>query len=276
MVNINHSSNPSHDAHYLSIHQVSSSPVDLQPGEQTTAPQVDPSPSACQPVPDRSMSPQPTNTLPWSDAVLHQPAVPEAISTPSSPMCGGGPLTTLTTPKRRAPEPNETPHAKLRKVGEDNFFRAANRQQRNFDRQKGAMRDDYAPGDCVGVRIARVDRTNTGVKLLKCKVLEKNSNNRYKLYCILGILTTSYAHTDLIDFKHATFPELDSLDPNQLETVAFTHASRHCSSFRRPSEADSSVCSCKGGCKDNRCSCRKNKLTCSTKCHTEKPECFNK
>ena len=108
VVNTNHtsseavmsSSNPSSDAHCLSIHQVGSSPFDLQAGKQTTAPQVDPSPSACQPVPDRSMSPQPTNTVPWS--VLHQPAVPEAISTPSFPMCGG-PLTTLTTPKTRPP-----------------------------------------------------------------------------------------------------------------------------------------------------------------------------
>ena len=185
-------------------------------------------------------------------------------------------LIKLATPKRKlSPEKAiESPHNKLRKIAEENFLQAANRQQVNFDRKKGAMKEDYSVGDTVGIRIPKIDRTNISKKILPCKVIEK-TNDKFRLYTTSGILNTTFAHTDMIDFRNVLFNDLESADPTSMEKIAFTKASRDISGFTKPNES-ATICNCKGKCVNNRCSCRKNKLNCSTKCHTEFVNCSNK
>ena len=186
--------------------------------------------------------------------------------------------TTLTTPKiNLPPHPTATRHSKIRKIAEEIFLKSANRQQKNFDRKKGGMASDYCAEDIVGVRVPKIDRTNTSMKLMPCKVLGK-SNNRFRLYSPSGILSTTFAHTDLIDMRNRDFQQLRDIDPTKLEKVAFTKAARDNSGFKRnPNDVDGrTMCNCKAGkCNTNRCSCYKAKLTCSTKCHTDR-QCLNR
>ena len=92
------------------------------------------------------------------------------------------------------------------------------------------MCDDYVKGDTVGIRIPKPDRTNTSRNILTCKVLEKK-DNRYKLYSPSGILGTSFAHTDLLDFRNIRFEDIETVEPSKLDTVAFTKAARESSGF---------------------------------------------
>ena len=133
------------------------------------------------------------------EVVLHfgqiSSEAPEQLNSPvaSTPYT----ITSLSTPqKRQLPFSEDSPHQKIRKLAGDNFLRAANRQQINFDRQKGAMKNDHVAGDTVGVRIAKVDRTNISMRFLSCKVLEK-TNGKFRLYSSSGVLNTAFAHTDL-------------------------------------------------------------------------------
>ena len=68
---------------------------------------------------------------------------------------------------------------------------------------------NYSVGDTVGVRIHKVDRTNTSKKLLPRKILEETSTrDRFRVYSKDGILATTFAHTDLIDFRNVKFDDL--------------------------------------------------------------------
>ena len=213
----------------------------------------------------------------WTDAVLyHQHATPvmEHASHPlSSPT-----IERLVTPKKRsAPTPTESPHAKIRAVAEIHTYRAANRQQKNFDRKKGAMAN-YSVGDTVGVRIHKVDRTNTSKKLLPCKILEETSTrDRFRVYSKDGILATTFAHTDLIDFRNVKFDDLETTDATKLKQIAHTKASREVAGFINPKTTNktSSVCKCKGPCTSFKCSCNRGFIKCSTKCHPGNTSCLN-
>ena len=143
------------------------------------------------------------------------------------------------------------------------------------------MASDYCEGDTVGERVPEIDRTNTSMKIMKlrpCKVLE-NTNNRFRLYSPSGMLNTTFAHTDIIDMRNRDFQQLRDLDPNTLDKVAFTKAARDNYGFLRKTNAAGdgrTLCNCKKGkCNTNRCSCRKAKLMCSTKCHPYN-RCLNK
>ena len=92
------------------------------------------------------------------------------------------------------------------------------------------MCDDYVKGDTVGIRIPKPDRTNTSRNILTCKVLEKK-DNRYKLYSPSGILGTSFAHTDLLDFRNIRFEDIETVEPSRLDKVAFAKAARESSGF---------------------------------------------
>ena len=131
-------------------------------------------------------------------------------------------------------------------------------------------------GDNVGLRIPKVDRTNTSKKILPCRILKKTGDNRFTLFTASGILGTTFSHTDLIDFRNISFAELDGVNqPELLDTIPFTRAARHISGFTN-NKTTKSMCNCKGTCLSGRCACKKNLLKCSTKCHSNSNNCENK
>ena len=136
------------------------------------------------------------------------------------------------------------------------------------------MASDYSAGDVVEVRVPKIDRTNTSMRIMPCKVIEK-TNNRFRLFSASGILNTIFSHTDLLDMRNRDFPQLKNIQPQNLEKVAFTKAARDNSGFQRKPNGRT-VCNCKSGkCTTNRCSCFKAKIACSTKCHSDR-QCLNR
>ena len=53
----------------------------------------------------------------------------------------------------------DTPPQKMRKVATDNYLKAANKQQVNYDAKR--LTKEYCVGDTAGISIHEVDRTNT-------------------------------------------------------------------------------------------------------------------
>ena len=124
------------------------------------------------------------------------------------------------------------------------------------------MKNDHVAGDTVGVRIAKVDRTNISMRFLSCKVLEK-TNGKFRLYSSSGVLNTTSAHTDLHDMRNIRFQQLENLNPSTMEKVALTKTSRNNSQFKNlPNQI--SICKCKGKCTTKKCACKKEELPCST------------
>ncbi len=84
----------------------------------------------------------------------------------------------------------------------------------------------------MGVTVPKIDRTNTSMKIMPCKILEK-TNNRFRIYSASGIINTTFSHTDLIDMRNRDFPKLQNIDPANLQKVSFTKAARDNSGFQR-------------------------------------------
>jgi hypothetical protein len=84
------------------------------------------------------------------------------------------------------------------------------------------IRKTYSIGDTVGIRIHKVDRTNTESNILPCKVLEvkkvTDSKSVYKTFSKDGILKTYYSDEDLVDLRTVCFPGLNCIDPNLLKS----------------------------------------------------------
>lgn len=172
--------------------------------------------------------------------------------------------------KTKPVDDTDTPHGKIRRVATDNYLKAANRQQVNYDGKVHHLMKYYTPGDTVGIRINEVDRTNTDPRILPCKVLEvtnKGQDTVYTVYSSAGKLKPTFRSEDLVDMRNVCFPGLQNLDVQDLDEVTLIQAARKNSGWQASTTKGSTVCCCKGSCVSNRCKCKKAALPCSTKCH---------
>ena len=121
------------------------------------------------------------------------------------------------------------------------------------------------------------DRTHTDKNIMPCKVLEViNKDNRiihYRVFTEHGILVPKFTSQDLVDLRSIFFPTLSEKDPHNLQQITLVKASRKASKWTTKGRT---VCGCIGSCISNRCNCKKNGLTCSTKCHQTSKTCQNK
>ena len=171
----------------------------------------------------------------------------------------------------------DTPHAKVRKLARDNYLATAKCQTSKYQNKVAHLQKSFQPGDTVGIKINKVDRTNTGASVLPCKVLSVKPNVRcpYKLYTPSGILNVNYSSDDMLDLRHVVFSGLENLDARNLKEVSLIKASRDCSGWSNAT-TDTSLCSCSESCINKQCKCRKAGLKCSTKCHPNSTCCQNK
>ena len=60
-------------------------------------------------------------------------------------------------------------------------MREAKRRRVRHESEPSFIRKTYSIGDTVGIRIHKVDRTNTDSNILPCKVLEIKKSNRFQI-----------------------------------------------------------------------------------------------
>jgi hypothetical protein len=133
-------------------------------------------------------------------------------------------------------------------------------------------KQQYQLGDIVGLKIDRVDRTNTTPKILPCKIIPTNvlPNDciMYKLSTSTGVLSISYGVQDVLDLRQSDFSYLRNVDSTALPTIAFTQACKDYVSMGINSVVEAYNCS--GKCATKNCPCRAKKVKCCTKCHSKK------
>lgn len=142
-----------------------------------------------------------------------------------------------------------------------------------IDRQNGMLtqalkkQKTFQIGDIVGVKIAKVDRSNTAPSILPCKIIRIASNpnnhqNRYSLASADGIISTAFTSADLIDLTQTTSTELRNIDPSTLPEISIIQASHTYTKYRTIT-----ACKCSKTCANGRCPCKKRRIPCCSKCH---------
>jgi hypothetical protein len=120
---------------------------------------------------------------------------------------------------------------KVRHEAETDHLKSVPKRQKLYDNVV-IQQQQYQLGDLVGLKIDRsvIQTKKQTPSILPCKVISiiqsSSSNNftMYKLCTLKGILSTFYGVQDLFDLRKYDFPNLRTVDPVALPTIAFTQA----------------------------------------------------
>ena len=160
-------------------------------------------------------------------------------------------------------------HSKIRKRATETYLSNANKKIKIHEQLIEDLSANCNIGDYVGIKINKVDRTNTDPKILASVVIEKKQN-KIKVACEHGIINQWWSVDSLVQLS--SVPEaLINLKTSELKEISFITASRY---FIRGG-INGVTCSCKGGCRTKQCACRKKNISCSTKCHKNGSCCTN-
>ncbi|CAF1544156.1 unnamed protein product, partial [Didymodactylos carnosus] len=166
-------------------------------------------------------------------------------------------------------------HNDVRRKATENYLGTANKKRKAYDEHLYKLAEQYKKGDCLGVRIHEVDRTNTDPKILPCIVVAKEKKDNdfiFHLCCQYGLLQNKFSIESLIDLRSACPDELKSLNVFELDKeISLIEASKL---FVRGS-VSGATCDCKSQCATRHCPCRKANVACSTKCHSKRGKCQN-
>ena len=176
-----------------------------------------------------------------------------------------------------APQECSSLHEVIRKSAREKYLKTAQKQPTKYDDKCAKLRNKYSKDDFVGIPIHTADRTHTDKNIMPCKVFEGiNEKNRiihYRVFTEHGIIVQKFTSGDLVDFRNNFYSALSETYPHNLQKITLVKASRKASKWTTKGRT---VCGCIGSCINNRCNCKNNGLSCSTKCHPTSNKCQNK
>ncbi|CAF1444319.1 unnamed protein product [Rotaria sordida] len=132
-------------------------------------------------------------------------------------------------------------HSEIRKRATKTYLSNANKKIKIHDEFIKDLSFKCSIGSYVGIKINKVDRTNTDPKILPAVVLEKKKD-KIKVACEFGIINQWWS-LDSIALLSAVPENLVNLQTSELKEISFITASK---SYVRGG-IDGVTCSCKGG-----------------------------
>ncbi|CAF4610674.1 unnamed protein product, partial [Didymodactylos carnosus] len=139
-------------------------------------------------------------------------------------------------------------HFKLVKIGETSNLKSIAKRQKIYD--DALRKEQYQLGDIVGLKIDKVDRTNTTPRILPCKVVSIQSASDdtvlYKVCTLTGVLSVAFSIHDLLDLSKCNFADLRAVDYKCLPVVTFIQACKGYASTGGNTIAE--ACNCKRDC----------------------------
>jgi ribosomal protein L21E len=128
----------------------------------------------------------------------------------------------------------------------------------------------FKEGDHVSIAVPPHDRGPTDPKRIfgKILVVDENKPDHYQVIIPYGVLDRLLPIKSLLPLP-STIPL--KIPTGRMKSITLAHAARQEST----SSAIPVVCSCKKGCKNTRCQCKKHKQKCSIACHEEGINCGN-
>ena len=124
--------------------------------------------------------------------------------------------------------------------------------------------------------IPRIDRGGTDFSRFPgviCKVSEHGGDVKHQILTIHGILNDQYRTSDLESYSGVLDVNLEDFEImyDEYPRIGLTECAKLASAAKGSVEDVRAVCNCAGICKgDNRCSCFKKGLKCTSHCHDPK------
>ncbi|CAF1459288.1 unnamed protein product [Didymodactylos carnosus] len=106
--------------------------------------------------------------------------------------------------------PSQSPrHDSIRRKATENYVATASKKRKIYDDDLTTLAEGLKLGDCVGIKIHEVDRTNTDPKILPCLIVWKEKKHEdyvFKIVCQFGKLDKGFGVESLI--PHTSFLHL--------------------------------------------------------------------
>ncbi|CAF1580909.1 unnamed protein product, partial [Didymodactylos carnosus] len=118
-------------------------------------------------------------------------------------------------------------HELIRRQATDNYLATANKKRKLYDQHLQNLAETLNVGDCVGINIHDVDRTNADPKLLPCLIFLKEKNGddvAFQLACQFGKLVSAFTVESLVPLKHVCPSELKAVDIAELKNITLIEA----------------------------------------------------
>ena len=140
---------------------------------------------------------------------------------------------------------------------------AVRQQQKQAQKMLSETAKRFKPaelGDNVVVPIPEVDRGRTDFRNLPGVITSVGGDGTYTIGTQQGVLKQSYVRSQFIPTNTPLIAATDVPTKQvSLREAAQSESLAHGQGFQR--------CSCRGGCKSNICSCKRNGKLCNSKCH---------
>ena len=155
------------------------------------------------------------------------------------------------------PQHEPETHQFYRQKASQHIVRNAQRMSAYYN--KKCKTPQFSLNQYVTIQIPKNERSATDFPRLPCKIIQQsgNENVNYKLATKHGILKGVYRAGDLMPFSSKINPDL-SRDITLREAALAENPSN---------QFIKKKCHCIGPCDNNKCSCKKNSIECSSHCH---------
>lgn len=171
---------------------------------------------------------------------------------------------------------------KKRTLLNENKKKNADMMVRKHDHKRNKKSTEYKIGDCVSIKIPRIDRTGAAFARLPgmiCKIAN-HKQQFYRIFTEWGILNDKYLASSLEFYSGVVNVSLDEYE-SKFSEISLSEAARLQGLSTGANKIVARTCKCKGVCKnDGRCSCWANGEKCGSHCHlnlksNEKKKCKN-
>ena len=124
-------------------------------------------------------------------------------------------------------------------------------------------------GDYVALPIPDVDRSVASAPNILCRIVDIDQHNLHELACRAGVLSNMFARN--------CFEKLESNQLNiEVKLNIRVTVCEAASSIDIAGGQGMLKCNCTTTCQSGRCSCKKAKLMCNSRCHHNNSKCLNK
>ena len=170
----------------------------------------------------------------------------------------------------RKPLATTEKHRSVREKADKAYRKNANRMKLKHAKQHKVK--DFRVGECVSVRVPRIDRASTDPQRLPCVVVEVvgKSQAAYRLRCKSGVLKVCYHAGDLEAYSGSY--GIPVIGWKEAARVSLREAAKQSAPWN---VFTGNRCNCSGACDTQRCPCKKKGIDCSSFCHNGK-DCKNK
>ena len=190
---------------------------------------------------------------------LPEPPQPSPEPLPEQPQPSPEPLLEPPQSSLKSQSLKDVRRQAVRRKAHEMTISTASKMSSQYNKRRRIMVEVFNVGDPVSIAVPKIDRSSTDLPRIPGRVVKVNGSKQptYTVGTAFGLLKTALRAGDLQRYTGA----VTVVDNTSISLREAANRTNPVNRFTRNS------CKCTTACTTARCSCRKNNIACSTRCH---------